>query len=144
MRKNKQHVVDAEKGDCFRACVTSLLGIPNDKRLPNVDDPEWYLKWHKFLRPLGMQLWYEGKSFWRHGYWIASVKSKNFANGTTHAIVMKGSDVFHDPTTTKNKYRPGDNLLGADTVVGGWYIEVYDASKLPKFVRLLERYAKKQ
>lgn len=34
---------------------------------------------------------------WHPGFWIASVISENF-EGTTHAIVMRGCEVAHDPS----------------------------------------------
>lgn len=34
---------------------------------------------------------------WHMGYWIASVISENFP-GATHAVVMSGNDVVHDPS----------------------------------------------
>jgi hypothetical protein len=34
---------------------------------------------------------------WHPGFWIAGVISENFA-GCTHAIVMEGSEVVHDPS----------------------------------------------
>ena len=131
MIKNKQLVCDNKKGDCFRACMTSILGIPNDPKLPNIDDKgSWYLAWKKFLYPLGLDLIFEHRAYWRREYWIASVQSKNFAN-TSHAIVMCGDKVAFDPST-KKRYRTGRNLLSEDIVKGGYYLEAIDPSKLHK------------
>jgi hypothetical protein len=132
-----QLIVDEGKGDCFRACVTSLLGIPNDPELPNVDDPAWFFKWQKFLGPLGLEINYTD-ACWRNGYWIASVKSKNFAT-CTHAIVMQQQEVFHDPST-KARYEEGEALLGSTVVNGGWFLEVADASKLAALVEMQKKY----
>ena len=128
MIKNKQLVCDKEKGDCFRACLTSILELPNDSKLPNCDQTDWLSRWHTFLYDFGLTLNYEQKSCWRLGYWIANVKSKNFAD-TTHAIVMNGTDVAHDPST-KECYLEAESLLGQDVVLGGWSLEAIDPSKL--------------
>lgn len=128
MRKNKQRVFDIETGDCFRACMSSLLGIANTNGLPHIDKPSWFSDWRKFLLRYGLALTFEKEACWRSGYWIASVKSKNFPK-TTHAIVMHHSKVWHDPST-KKRYRAGRSLLGKDIVVGGYFLEVVDPSKL--------------
>lgn len=133
MKKNRQLVADSVKGDCFRACVTSVLGIPNSPKLPNCDDPEWSLKWDRLLGRFGIALSYSQKACWRRGYWIASVKSKNFKE-VTHAIVMNGIYVAWDPST-KVRYKAGESLLGKDVVLGGHYLEVTDPSKLAKFAQ---------
>jgi hypothetical protein len=135
IRKNMQLISDAGSGDCFRACLTSILGIPNDPDLPNVDQPDWFLRWHRFLSPMGLELNYEHKACWRNGYWIASVTSKNYTT-CTHAIVMHGQEVFHDPSP-KERYEDGLSLLGSDVVGGGYYLEVTDSSLLHVFVAKL-------
>ena len=88
MLKNKQLINDNKHGDCFRASLTSMLGIPNDPELPNVDDREWLLKWEKILGRFGLALEWNSEACWMRGYWIASVTSKNFEN-TTHADSKK-------------------------------------------------------
>ena len=127
MKKNRQLVVDKEKGDCFRACLTSILEIPNDKKLPNCDDASWLTKWMQLLYPYGLSLAFEAKACWRSGYWIASVKSKNYKD-TTHAVVMFQSKVAFDPST-KKKYKIGESLLGKEVVSGGYYLEVLNPAK---------------
>ena len=77
MRRNKQLVFDAVKGDCFRACLTSLLGVPNDPRLPDTTSPDWLGRWSRLLHQFGLAVRYEKESCWRSGYWIASVPSLN-------------------------------------------------------------------
>jgi hypothetical protein len=134
MRKNKQLIVSNTNGDCFRACMTSLLGIKNDPGFPEGGDPKWFVKWHKFLWRFGLGLVYEREACWRGGYWIASVKSKNYKD-TTHAIVMKGSKVWFDPST-KKRYRVGMSLLDKDVVVGGHFLEVVNPTKLKKIIYL--------
>lgn len=131
MRKNYQIVVDKDKGDCMRACLTSMLGLPNDpKKIPLGGADDWFPKCYRFLRRFGMDIRYEEKSCWRSGLWMASVKSKNYS-GRTHAIVMDGHKVLWDPSP-KKRYRTGTRLLGTDIVLGGHSLEVLDPSKLYK------------
>lgn len=130
--KNEQLIVDPKRGDCFRACLTSLLGIQNTEEFPDGGDKEWFLKWSKFLNGMGLSIQYTEKAFWRSGYWIASVKSLNFLD-VTHAIIMDCQEVYFDPST-KEKYLSGENLLSKDVVLGGWYLEVEDLSKLTKAI----------
>lgn len=139
IRKNKQLIVDQGKGDCYRACITSILGLPNSPKLiPSVDDPKWYTKYNAFLQRFGLQMVHDPERIWINGYWIASVKSKNFPPPTTHAIVMKFNRVFWDPST-KKKYRAGSILsgvkFGGDVHSGTWLV-VVDASKLYKLKEL--------
>lgn len=137
--KNKQLIVDQGNGDCVRACITSILNIRNHPDLPNVDDPEWMIRWSEILNKFGMELCYEHRSFWRKGYWIASVPSLNFPPPITHAIVMKGTKIYWDPST-KEGYKPGQSLLGGNMVKGGMFIELLDTSKLEKFLEFKEKY----
>ena len=138
MKKNKQHIVDNKNGDCFRACLTSILGIPNDKKLPNVSQKDWWSQWDNLLKYLGLEIVYRPKDCWMNGYWIASVKSKNFKN-STHAIVMNGLNVAFDPST-KKRYRTGQSLLGKDVVQGGYSLVVNDASKLHRLQQIVFLY----
>ena len=84
-----------------------------------------------------MKLSWDHKAIWRESYWIANVKSKNYTDGTTHAIIMHGTQVAFDPST-KKRYRKGLSLLSGDVVQGGWWVEVIDPSLLYKFQQYKE------
>ena len=127
IRKNNQLICDNKAGDCFRACLTSILCIDNSPDLPNVDKKDWWILWHNFLEPKGLTLSYEKEACWKMGYWIATVKSKNF-DGESHSIIMKGQEVYFDPSP-KETYEVGLNLLGKAIVDGGTFLEVSDMSK---------------
>ncbi len=77
---------------------------------------------------------FETKAMWRNGYWIASVKSKNFKEAT-HAIVMLGNEVYFDPSLGK-RYKAGRSLLGKKIVLGCHYLEVVDSTKLHRLTYL--------
>lgn len=134
MKPVMQLSVDGEKGDCFRACMASMLELPNSTDLPHIESEMWPLEWERFLDRFGMGYGHDAKAIWRQGYWIASVPSLNFENGG-HAIVMLGSEVAHDPST-KKRYETGRHLGGYDLVNWGWWLEVSDVSKL----HLLDEY----
>lgn len=110
--------------------MASFLELPNDERLP--DGYESVMPWNEWLAQFGMTLNYSHNAIWRETYWIASVKSKNYPNECTHAIIMQGSKVAFDPSP-KKRYRTGRDLLQTDLVVGGRWIEVVDPSLLYKF-----------
>jgi hypothetical protein len=126
--KNQQLITDSKNGDCFRACLTSLLSIQNSPNLPNGEC--WFLDWGIFLDKYGLSLKFNKEACWKQGFWIASVPSKNF-KGLTHAIIMKNQEVYFDPSL-KETYIIGENLLGKDLVKGGWSLEVINLQKVYK------------
>lgn len=134
MIKNKQLISDNKKGDCMRACLTSVLKLPNTNKLPNFTVGQGYQRWYALLWKMGMDFKYDRKRIWREGYWFASIKSKNFKD-VSHMIVMFGSKVAHDPST-KKRYRTGRNLLGSNLITGGHWLEITDPHLLPKLEEL--------
>lgn len=144
LRRNIQLSFNKGTGDCFRACLTSLFGIPNEPEeisgLPTAlhEAGEWYRKTWAWLGKYGLEMSYHlaNGPIWRNGLWIASVKSLNFEGGT-HAIVMHHSDVEHDPSTAK-RYEKGTSLFPSqsDAVIGGYMFEVTDPSLLGELVKI--------
>lgn len=118
--------------------MATVLQLPPEV-LPNDHSPAWHSIWAAFLSQFGLDLVFGGRkdAIWMGGYWIASVKSINYKEGT-HAIVMESSVVYHDPST-KKRYRTGMGLLGNDAVIGGYHLVVDDASLLHR----LEEYRKR-
>lgn len=138
MIKYKQQIVDNNIGDCFRACVATVFQIPPEV-LPNDHSAAWHSIWASFFNQFGIDMVYGSRkdAIWMGGFWIASVKSINFEGGS-HAIVMRGSEVYHDPST-KSKYRTGKQMLGDDAVTGGYRFFIDDATLLSR----LDDYRKK-
>ena len=130
--KNRQLIANGENGDCLRACVTSVMGTLNTLDDPNPHKGNWLSVWRKWLADFGIEVQYT-KSCWIDGYWIASVPSKNY-KGKTHAIVMKGTKVWHDPST-KKRYRTNRDMLGSGLVGCGYIFIVSDFFKLTKALR---------
>lgn len=130
MTPAKQRVFGNGNGDCFRACMASMLELPNCDDLPNLDHPGgWLFVWIQILATFGMRLGMDDKAIWREGYWIASVPSLNL-EGKSHAIVMHDCNVAFDPSTMKT-YEAGKPMLGEDLVNYGWWLEISDVALLP-------------
>lgn len=131
MKKYSQLVFGEGYGDCFRACMATILQLPIEV-LPNDHSPMWPFAWKQLLRQFGLET-VDGNAqgpIWLEGFWIASVPSLNLPAPSTHAIVMHNtSRVFHDPSRRK-RYRAGTNMLGKNIVIGGTHLIVEDASRL--------------
>lgn len=130
MKGQRQRFSDSIIGDCFRACMATILDLPIDV-LPNDHSPAFYSVWTAFLRQFGLSFIFMGRKdpLWRDGYWIASVKSKNFEGGV-HAIVMYDSDkVFFDPSPAL-RFKKNTSLIRSDALRGGFHLEVIDTTLL--------------
>lgn len=94
-----------ERGDCWNACLASLLEVPIEAvPVPHSDDPEhhWWDATQEALEPHGYEVVMASWNVYPSGYWIAVVPSKNlgsYDDGTPvmHVIVMHGGEVAHDP-----------------------------------------------
>lgn len=113
MRTVFQTIMDANRGDCHRAAVASLLDldisqVPHFRLFP---EDMWHEVFHGFLWGCGFD--WEGTGYpdkhgspaeYSHidGFVVATVPSKTF-EGKSHAVVMnlKGM-VAHDPNPNKS------------------------------------------
>ncbi len=132
MKRVYQQVSHPIIGDCFRACMASLLELPAEV-LPNDHSPEWHFNWQRFLKQFGLTLSHEGgpkAAIYLQQPWMASVKSLNYENNTHSILMHEGNVVLHDPSR-KKRYKTGMRL-NSDTVQGGTRIDVLDFSKLHK------------
>jgi hypothetical protein len=133
--KYKQSITDPKIGDCYRACMATMLDLPPEV-LPNDFSPFWHSNWNNYLKQFGLGLSYSHPAsgpIWLPGMWLASVKSLNF-DEALHAIVMHKTDiVYHDPSRRK-RYRAGTRL-SSNEVVSGEHLVVNDASLLGELVR---------
>ncbi len=134
MKPVKQKIFGGGNGDCFRACMASMLELPNDERLPHIDEIGWRSDWDKLLKTFGMTLNHDFQKIWRNGYWIASVPSLNIENGL-HAIIMFDSCVAFDPSTKKCYEEGRDLFLEYKMITAGWWLEVSDVRKLKEFYK---------
>lgn len=131
MKLVKQRTVNSQYGDCFAACLASLLELPIEV-IPNDHSEEWFTIQKIFLGQFGLSLTYHNAQspIWDSSPWIASIMSQNY-DGVTHAIIMQDGDVLFDPST-KKRHKSGTNLLGEKIVVGGYIMRVSDFSLLHK------------
>lgn len=126
--RHGQLISDSEVGDCFRACMSYLLGVPNSESLPNDHNTHPAVAWWQILWPLGVSIRWNAEACWVDGLWIASVPSKNY-DDRFHAIVMRNHSVEFDPSP-KRRYHKGWSLLGKDLVQGGYSLYVHDPRML--------------
>lgn len=132
MKPQKQRIVSNVIGDCFPACMATLLELPLEI-LPNDHSEAWFTIWQAFLGQFGLSIQssHSQGAIWQSHPWIATVKSKNYKHGL-HAIIMhNGGEVLFDPST-KKVYKKGQSLTGKDVVVAGYKIMVSDFTKLHK------------
>ena len=121
-----QKIIDRGSGDCMRASIASLLDLP-------IDAVPHFILHHKlhqlvfmsFMKSVGWE--YLGvMNFERgnnrlsredsiHGYFRASVPSRNY-DGVTHSVVMDMDGVVvHDPNPKKN-YQ-SENIIESEALL---------------------------
>lgn len=100
MKPVNQKIISATDGDCFDACMVSILELS--------DFPKWerrssqYELWNEYLEKFNMQVvYYSLGSFpLPYGYSILSVRSALFANAR-HAVVFQSDgwtgQIIHNP-----------------------------------------------
>jgi hypothetical protein len=129
----EQTITVPPRGDCFGACVASILELPIGD-VPNpAPEEHWWDAWNEWLLLRGLQLvqWEapEGDRPDGHrvccrlsGYWIATVPSLNAqadpakpATWGRHCIVMNGDSVAWDPSPgikrTDENWPEGDRIF---------------------------------
>lgn len=139
MRPQKQKIVNNKYGDCFAACIASILELPIEV-IPNDHSPNYHFTYTSFLGQFGLTLECDSPkgAIWKPHPWIASVKSLNYSEGI-HSIVMHdGGLVLFDPST-KKRYKTGEILLGKNIVVAGWDFAIQDFSKLENLQKYREQ-----
>ena len=107
MKPVTQKVTDGVNGDCFGACVASILELgDNYPNFHRKDRGPWMDQWNDFLQPLNLELLYiPGGHPPPNGYAIMSVKSVNFP-GVQHSVVWHGDgrgggSIVYDPSPLK-------------------------------------------
>jgi hypothetical protein len=97
-----------EKGNCFAACIASILEMPIEAMpvyLGLPDQSRWLAVWREFLYPLGF-----GIAWFPHnpgsacipplGYAIAAMHAPLEGDpGNTHTVVCLDGRIIHDPLT---------------------------------------------
>ena len=123
MKPVRQKIMDPVKGDCFAACLASLMGFELEW-VPNFcaeHEPEkWFEEACQWMNERGHYLilfpipdWPTYREWLRisgAGYWIACGTSPRF-RGKLHSVLYKGDQPAHDP-------HPDDKFLAGDPVDG--------------------------
>lgn len=113
-------------GDCFRACVASILGMPSED-VPHFcdnDNINWFADLEDFLLPLGLApLLFETKLNHKDMHFNCC-SSEMIASGTSprfpdllHSVVYKEGSMSHDPHPDKTGIigKPKDVLVFVST-----------------------------
>lgn len=129
MKPVNQRVISNVDGDCFDACMVSILELS--------DFPIWekktsqYIRWNRLLEKYNMQVVYYaiGSHPPPDGYAVLSVKSALFEGGR-HAVVTYGDgwtfEIVHNP----NPQDPRGVNIPPDDRLGFSVIAVIDAGKM--------------
>lgn len=97
MKPVTQTVTTVPGGNCFSACVASLLELSIDEVPYFMSDPEtWWERFLDWLRPRGYYALCVpySTSWWPNGYHIIGGRSPR---DTSHAVVGLGEKIVHDP-----------------------------------------------
>ncbi len=112
MIKTDQTTFGIGTGNCFAACVATLLGLPITE-VPNFccdySDEEWYMEFVKWLKPRGLAPLTIPMSTgqFAHFKWAAVCAPKIpwIAGGQCsrgpHCVVYVGPQLLHDPNPTR-------------------------------------------
>lgn len=105
MKPITQTILTAPGGNCFPACLASILELDLVK-VPNFQGTDWQLQYYEWLRPLGLAMLTTaipaGDQLERFadvvlpGYTILAVDSPRFAP-LLHAVVALDGEVVWDP-----------------------------------------------
>lgn len=114
-----------ERGDCWSACLASILEVPIEVvPVPHSDDPErhWWDITQEALEPHGYRAVCANTEIYPEGYWIAAVTSKNLGfhkdgKPVGHTIVMDGGKVAHDPCLGE-RYEAGTSIDELELIDG--------------------------
>lgn len=97
MKPVYQTILTAPGGDCFRACVASILELRLDDvpNIQNSDNHDWWQAWNDWLEPRKIYLCAWAGDWRPKGYSILTVKSK--AHAWHHAVVALDSRPIWNP-----------------------------------------------
>lgn len=122
-----------ERGDCVRACITSILGLPIDA-VPNIHGEGWWDRLQEAVGKLGyavalLDVRFEPPPV----YWIASVPSLNLGpepdgQEALHSVVCRGYELVHEPGIGGRLYDGASwtKVWNDDKVAEGWVLVPLD------------------
>ena len=95
-----------KQGNCFQACVATVLQIPLEEAFDHafLPDDQWFGEFNKWLEQYGLGCIFletsEEKPATCSGFLgihIAECMSKTLYHGERHAVVIKNGNLLHDP-----------------------------------------------
>lgn len=104
-----------ERGNCFQACVASILEIPLEEAFDcrTWEDETWFDKFNDWLSKYGLVCIAFDHNDKKplacteiKGYAIMECKSETLYHGEYHVVVIKDQEVVHDPNP--NAIRVGE------------------------------------
>jgi hypothetical protein len=114
-----QKSVNGKHGDCFGACIASILELDEWPTFFNDNKGDWISQWNRWLGKYGLEVVFVQPGHPAPlGYSIMQIKSVNISDGY-HAVVWKGEgyygdgQVVHDPSPLKHP---------DDYVPTGWFV----------------------
>lgn len=109
--KPTSQTVRGNTGNCFAACVASLLEMPIEQMPNHYTDKNgnapthWLRIWQKFLRPFGLGIvWLpdQGSNSPPPGYAIAGMRMAG--DEDTHAVICYDGEIKHDPLPGEGRF----------------------------------------
>jgi hypothetical protein len=115
--KVQQKILGPQKGDCFRACVASILEMDIDD-LPNYHGYNWWNRWIAWGTKHGLvfECYYPDEVPPEAEYVIAGPKSPRIPD-ITHAVVVKNGKIVWDPHPEYDPDNPCDLSTSEDSIV---------------------------
>lgn len=105
-----------ERGDCYKACVASILELPMDEvpdyqEMPLEDAEAWRQAWKDWFADCGLYLMAFATEGYLPpesppGYYIGHLKLP--PHGIWHSVVCYNGEVVHDPMGPNRRYDPED------------------------------------
>jgi len=95
-----------EQGNCWQACVASILEIPLEEAFDNrqYTDKNWFDRFNEWLEKYGLACIAFDHSKDKpltcseiKGYAIMKCKSETLYQGERHVVIIKDQNVVHDP-----------------------------------------------
>lgn len=135
MKEIEQTILDPPEGNCFAACVASILELPIEI-VPNYRsgdglDKDWWFDWQRWLKPLNLA--FVG---WNHpiapdpdvcadvlrGYSICTIRYERPSGGLNHSVVCLNGELRWNP-------HPLRDMVKHDSIVDWVVFRLLDPSK---------------
>lgn len=128
-----------QRGDCVRACITSILGLPITA-IENTHGEGWWDRLrgecHRHgYEPVVFDTKYEPPLY---AYWIATLPSLNLGaepdgKPAEHCVVARGYTLIHDPAIgRKYDVAAWSAAWNAEAVTDGWVLVPLDPADLQR------------